>query len=90
MAKKIKIPSSEGPLDGTEIGFRAVGEHWNEYLLDDGTILRNKSVLTDIVRVEGKYNEEGQPLYLFKTQNVSSSSVPPELMQTHEEGENNS
>jgi hypothetical protein len=45
-----------GP-DGQEheaepIGFRSSGEHFTEYLLDDGTVLRIKLVLTEVVKVK--------------------------------------
>ena len=44
----------QGP-DGQEreaepVGFRTSGEHFNEYLLDDGTVLQIKLVLTEVWR----------------------------------------
>ena len=41
MERKRQLPGPDGkPLHVTEVGFRATGEHWNEYLLDDGTVAR--------------------------------------------------
>lgn len=44
--KKIDIPGV-GPRDVIEVGFRALHEHWNEYLLDDGTKIRMKADRND-------------------------------------------
>ena len=45
MERKRQLPGPDGkPLKVTEVGFRATGEHWNEYLLDDGTVARVKLV----------------------------------------------
>jgi hypothetical protein len=54
-------------------------EHWNEYLLDDGTIVRLKAVVTEIVRIEGRYDPEGNPAYAINTTNVAHISAPEEL-----------
>ena len=52
MAGKRKFRRSDGQeIEGEVVGFRAGGEHWNEYLLDDGTVFKIKLVLTEIVRV---------------------------------------
>ena len=53
MERKRKVPGPDGALhDATEVGFRASGEHWNEYLLDDGTVARLKLVVTGVLRPE--------------------------------------
>ena len=41
MERKRRVTGPDGQLtDATEVGFRTHGEHWNEYLLDDGTVIR--------------------------------------------------
>lgn len=66
-------------VDAVEVGFRTSGEHWNEYLLDDGTVLRLKVVSHQIFRVEGQFDEMGNPAYLIRSQNVVSASSPENL-----------
>jgi hypothetical protein len=71
-----------GP-DGQEheaepIGFRTSGEHFNEYLLDDGTVLRIKLVLTEVVKVKDMYDRYGNPAYLMRYQEVTAVDVPDE------------
>lgn len=41
MERRRKVQGPDGDVHaGTEIGFRASGEHWNERMLDDGTVAR--------------------------------------------------
>ncbi|HNX81089.1 MAG TPA: hypothetical protein PKL77_02975 [Candidatus Omnitrophota bacterium] len=54
-------------------------EQWSEYVLDDGTLLRIKLIVTNILRLEGKFDEENNPVYLVKSTNVTSVKVPGNL-----------
>lgn len=54
-------------------------EYWNEYKLEDGTTFRCKVVLTSIARIEGQYNEEGQPLYQARISFIPDVRAPEEL-----------
>ena len=70
----------KGP-DGTEhnatpIGFQSAREYWNEYLLDDGTIIRLKLVATEVLRVDGMKDANGGPVYVVKSTNVITSNPP--------------
>jgi len=76
--KTIDIPGL-GRVEVTEVGFRTSGEYWNEYLADDGTVIRLKAVVTEILRLDGQYDPEGNPAYIVKSSNVTSVSAPDEL-----------
>ena len=52
-----------GEGEAEVIGFRTNVENWNDYLLDDGTVLRMKLVVTEVVRVEGQYDQNRNPVY---------------------------
>lgn len=81
MERKRKVPGPDGQMhDGTELGFRSTGEYWNEYLLDDGSVVRLKPVVTGIIRLDGLYDDEGNPLYAVKANNIVVVSAPDELM----------
>lgn len=67
------------PHEAVELGFRVSGEHWNEYLADDGTVIRLKPVVTQIMRLEGMYDQNGDPLYVVNSTNVLTVSAPEEL-----------
>jgi hypothetical protein len=82
-----KIPGPRGePVDGTEVSFQNVREHWNEYLLDDGTILKLKPVATEVFRLDGKFDAEGSPVYLLKSRNVMVVKAPDHLRKKPEGG----
>jgi hypothetical protein len=66
-----------GPSDGNL--FRAAGEFWNEYLVDDGSVLRLKIVMTEVNRLEGEYDDHGQPVYAIKSVNAMRVSAPKHL-----------
>lgn len=76
--RRITVPGL-GTVDATIIGFRTAGENWNEYLADDGTVVRLKVVVTEIVRVDDQYDPDGNPVYLVKSTNVTAVSAPDEL-----------
>ena len=45
-------------------------ERFNEYELEDGSLLRVKNVPHSILRVEGQFNSDGKPVYLVLTSPV--------------------
>lgn len=82
--RKIKGPDGSD-VEVTELSFQNTREHWNEYLLDDGTILKLKPVATEVFRLDGKYDQEGNPLYLLRSRNVLVVSAAENLKR--QEGE---
>ena len=79
MPRKVKVKWRERSVEGEEIDFDPLAEKWNEYRLSDGTLIKLKLVISRIVRIE-EYNEQGEPIYIISSQNVLSTTVPPELM----------
>ena len=57
------------------MSFQTGAEHWNEYLLTDGSVIRLKTVVTDILKVVGKFDAEGNPVYVVKAANVVAVSA---------------
>jgi len=51
------MSAKRNPLD-----FEVIDEHWNVYLLSDGTKLKEKHVLLSIARTD-KYDALGRPVY---------------------------
>lgn len=79
MATKRRVPGPDGqPVDGTVVGFRTGYENWNEYLLDDGTVVSLKLVVTEVVRIDSLKDDLGQPVYMVKSSNVMNVSAPDE------------
>ncbi len=77
MAGTRKVPGPDGQEHDAEVvGFRSSGEHFNEYLLDDGTVLRVKLVLTEVMKLNDLFDGQGNPVYLFNHQQVTSVDSP--------------
>lgn len=80
MERKRKFTLPDGSdVDAVEVGFREGGEHFNEYLLDDGTVVRFKAVVTSVQRLEGLYDADGNPAYVVNSSNIVVVSAPDDL-----------
>jgi hypothetical protein len=80
MPGKRKIKLADGrEVEGEVVGFRAGGEHWNEYLVDDGTVIKIKLVATEVIRLEGEHDQVGNPVYFVQSTNVMSVDAPENL-----------
>jgi hypothetical protein len=66
-------------VDATELSFQNVREHWNEYLLDDGTIIKLKPVATEVFKIDGQWDAQGNPIYVLQSTNVLVVNVPDEM-----------
>jgi hypothetical protein len=74
---KQKVQGPDGKMhDAESVGFQTGGEYWNEYLLDDGTLIRMKPVVADFLKLDGFFDQEGNPLYVVKAQNVIVVNAP--------------
>ncbi len=76
--RKLKLPTGQ-EVDATVLSFQAGGEHWNEYLVDDGTVIRVKFVATEVLRLDGQYDAQDNPVYLVQSTNVMAVSSPDKL-----------
>lgn len=82
MPNKIKIKLPDGrEVDVTPVDINQSNEQWNNYILDDGSTLRVKLVITRISRLDNEYDVEGNPVYLFQSTNVVSVNCPENLKQ---------
>ena len=79
MERKKKIKWGDQLVEVTEISFQTSGEHWNEYLLEDGAVIRLKTVTSEIVRLDEKYDADGNPMYVIKSSNIVAVSAPEKL-----------
>lgn len=51
-------------------------EVWNDYLLEDGTVLKMKLVLKKVFKVANEVDAEGNPVYVMQSTNVSAVTAP--------------
>ena len=78
MKRKIKYQNRD--IEGTEVSFNVMQQDWNEYSLNDGTIIKVQTVMTSVLRLEGEYNNLGDPIYIVHTQNIVIANNVPEHM----------
>ena len=74
---RINFQGKECEAEYVDIGTNS--EHWNQYLLEDGTVVKMKLVATDVLRLVGEYDDERNPIYVIKSKNIVSVSVPDHL-----------
>ncbi len=71
-----KVPFKGREVDATEVDFQTRKEEWNEYQLMDGTSIKMKLVVSEIFRVPDEWDNEGNPLYVVKSQNILVARSP--------------
>ena len=79
MVNKIKINFGGEEVEALPIDVNQTNEYWNQYLLDDGTVIKMKLVATKVLRVDNKYDLEGNPLYIIQSTNITSVNAPDNL-----------
>jgi len=61
------------------VEFETEKENWNTYVLHDGTELKLKTILAEVLRVEGEYAPNGDPLYVVNASTVVNTNAPQNL-----------
>ena len=74
-----KINFQGREVDATEVDFQTRREDWNEYQLMDGSVIKMKLVVSRIFRIDGQYDNEGNPVYQIKSTNVAAVTSPDAL-----------
>jgi hypothetical protein len=62
-----------------EVAFVAEQEPMAIYRFDDGTVLKAKSVLMHVERIEGAFNPDGTPIYNLMWNQVMTIVAPDEI-----------
>jgi hypothetical protein len=70
-----------GPfVDAVEVPVSESSEKWSEYKLDDGTTIRLKQVMVEVLRATEHYDSDGVPMYSMKAQPVVSIVDVPDRL----------
>ncbi len=56
-------------VEGQPVSFATTREDWNEYAFEDGSVLRMKTILLEVVRLD-EYSDDGDPIYQFKAHQI--------------------
>ena len=73
---KITLNLGGREVEATPVEVNQAGEHWNEYLLEDGTVLKMKLILKKVFKVANEVDAEGNPVYVMQSTNVSTVNAP--------------
>ena len=76
---KKRVRFGDREVDGTPVSTTSTSEHWNQYFLEDGSIIRMKLVATEFVRIDGEHDPDGNPVYVVRSTNVLTVESPEEL-----------
>ena len=76
MDKKIRIKFQGRDVEATPIEVNQSTELWNTYMLDDGSMLRLKVIVTNVNRIDNMYDAEGSPVYAIKSTNIAKVDAP--------------
>jgi len=80
MTNKVKVKLNDGrEAEATPMEINQASEYWNQYLLEDGSIVKIKLVATKILRLDNEYDAEGSPVYFVQSTNVLSVNAPDSL-----------
>jgi hypothetical protein len=66
-------------IKAQEVFINSTSEHWSEFMLEDGAVVKAKIVGTKVFKVPGEYDGDGNPLYLLRSVNVVAVTVPEAL-----------
>lgn len=77
--RKIQLQPGGPPKEAELVPISQSQEYWNEYILQDGSVVRLKTVTTEIWRVLDEYDQEGNPVYFVKSGNVLTVIAPESL-----------
>jgi hypothetical protein len=75
---KIHLPNGR-EIDAMDVDFETIREDWNEYKLEDGTILKFKTIVSSIIRTAEFDPMTGDPVYHVRSTNILRVKVPEEL-----------
>lgn len=79
--QKVKVNiANVGQLDGTRVSIQESTERWSEMTLEDGTVLRVKPAIVSVIRVDNRFDPEGNPMYAVQGGHMLAiKSVPDHL-----------
>lgn len=66
-------------VDVEIVEFEADKEQWSTYVLHDGTSLKVKAVVTEVARIDGVYDQKGDPVYVIQASQIMHVNAPDVL-----------
>ena len=79
----MKITVDGQLVDGERVDFTPINEPWTKHQLADGTVIRIKLVVADIVKVPTNNKPNSEPRYVVKSSNMLSVDAPESQTEVH-------
>jgi hypothetical protein len=76
--RRVELKVGDRTVAGILVDFETMREEYNSYKLSDGSTVRMKTVVTNIIRTD-EFAPTGEPIYIVNSQNVVVADVPDEL-----------
>ena len=64
-----------------DVAIKKADEQFNTINLEDGAVLKIKLVATKVRRIDGQYDQHGNPQYIVESKNVLVVDSAPEVLQ---------
>ena len=77
--QKVQLPGSNAIVDAVEVTVDEATERWTDIQLADGSHIRIKTVVLEVLRLEGQYDGDGKPLYQLKASQIMTVTSPEHL-----------
>jgi len=74
---KIAVPGM-GNVEGFDVPIKESVERWTDLNLEDGSVLRVKSSVLKVIRADGKFDPQGNPMYVIQASHVMVVASTPE------------
>jgi hypothetical protein len=81
MSSKKIVEYNGKKYEGEIVDFEAPPENFNTYKFNDGTTLKLKTSLVEVVRIPNEYGPTGDPIYVFTAQQLANITAPEHLKQ---------
>jgi hypothetical protein len=80
MSERKRVVVNGREVQATPLEFRPVSEPWAEYMVEDGSKIRVRTIAAEILRIDGETDADGNPLYIVRSGNVMSVAAPDSLL----------
>lgn len=71
----MKTPAGE-VATATDLGFTPFKEQWDELEVEDGTRIRLRTIVTEVLRLDEVRDDEGNPVFMIQTQTIVRIDPP--------------
>ena len=75
----VEITDKQGKrYSGTKVSVDESTERFSTVRLTDGTVIRIKAAVTEALRVDGEYDQNGNPVYVVNSTNIVQVDSTPD------------